>query len=105
MAGKILRGLLSETELGNAGTVSVTMEVPSRVVKGALAVFADQTGTAFIDQSMNGSTWRATAATNIVASTLLVVEATLVMPYVRFRVLNGATPQTVFESAYAVWEL
>lgn len=105
MAGKVLRGLLSDTELGNAGTVSKTIRVPSRVAKGAIAVFADQTGTAFIDQSMDGSTWRSAAATNIVASTLLIVEATLVMPYARFRVLNGVTPQTVFESAYAVWEL
>ena len=80
-------------------------------------VFAtsDQTGTVFIEQSVDGNSWyvtktQATTATTpgnttgsvAAVGTVPILEDLVTLPYVRARFVNGATPQTRFVFATAL---
>lgn len=54
----------------------------------------DQAGTAFIDDSTDGTTWAVAATAAIVANTRLDLNVRLRVRYIRCRETNGATPQT-----------
>lgn len=59
-------------------------------------VFTDQSGTLFIEQSLdNGTTWDIYKSTPIVGGTALWFSEEVLVSPVRVRITNGATPQTV----------
>jgi hypothetical protein len=60
------------------------------------SVFADQSGTIFIEQSGDGTSWDISTDYAILASDGKGFSEELVLPYVRVRYVNGATSQTVF---------
>lgn len=60
-------------------------------------VFANQTGTLYLEQSRDGSTWYATTTQAVVANTPVIIEERIVARYIRVRYLNGATLQGSFE--------
>lgn len=100
---RIMRTTASTTNLGASATFTGdAITVPSYIDRVKVAVFADQTGNLFVEQSLNGSTFRAPAATAIVASTLTTIEVPLVMPYFRLRYANGAGAQGAFALAYVM---
>lgn len=59
-------------------------------------VFADQAGTLFIEQSMDGVNWDISTSYSVVANDGKGFKEDVFGPYVRVRFLNGATPQTAF---------
>lgn len=60
-------------------------------------VFSDQGGTLYVEQSLdNGVTWDISKSTPIVANVALPFSEEVLVSPVRVRVINGATPQTVF---------
>jgi hypothetical protein len=59
--------------------------------------YADQAGTLYLEQSMNGSMWRTTSSVAVAAGTTGVLEDKLVAEYCRVRFVNGATAQGSFE--------
>jgi hypothetical protein len=56
--------------------------------------YADQSGTAFIDSSPNGSTWTQAFTGALSASTPLVLIAPVAAQFYRARLTNGSTNQT-----------
>jgi hypothetical protein len=68
------------------------------------AFFADQAGTASIEASWDGTTWRTVASAAIVANTFLNLRTPVTFRFYRTKVVNGATIQTVFQanSSYTV---
>ena len=60
-------------------------------------VFADQTGTLYLEQSRDNSTWRVTTTQAVTASTPIIIEERIIARYIRVRYLNGATLQGSFE--------
>jgi hypothetical protein len=97
IATDIRRQTLTTSNLGGAASFSSPARKVSRgLTKVAVAAFADQTGTYFVEQSLDGTTWRAPAVTNVTANQLQIVEFRIVMPWYRVRYVNGATPQTAF---------
>lgn len=61
------------------------------------SVFADQTGTLFIEQSPDGGQhWDVSQSIAVTASTGQAFSVEIVLPWVRVRYVNGATPQTAF---------
>lgn len=60
------------------------------------SVFADQTGTIYIEQSGDGTNWDISTNYPVVASTGSGFSEELVLPYVRVRYVNGGTQQGVF---------
>lgn len=66
--------------------------------------FADQAGTASIEGSWDGTTWRTVATAAIVANTFLNLRTAITFKFYRTKVVNGATIQTVFQanSSYTV---
>lgn len=59
-------------------------------------VIADQAGSIFIEQSGDQTNWDLSTTYPVVASTALKFSEEIVLPWVRVRYVNGATPQTVF---------
>jgi len=60
--------------------------------------FADQPGTAFIEQSVaGGATWRVVATQAVTANTNVDLNVPIRARYYRVRYLNGATANTIFE--------
>jgi len=60
-------------------------------------VFADQSGTLYVDASRDGSTWRTINTTSITANNGTIVTISVATQYIRCRYTNGATAQGVFE--------
>lgn len=64
---------------------------------------ADQAGTAYVEQSRDGTNWRVVASQAVTAGTPTSVEALVVAQYVRLRYANGAVAQaTPMEVLYAL---
>lgn len=59
-------------------------------------VFADQAGTIYIEQSMNGTNWDLSTNYVVTASDGKGFKEEVFAPFVRIRYVNGATPQTAF---------
>lgn len=60
------------------------------------SVFADQAGTLYIEQSADGTNWDVSTSYAIVASTGRGFQEVILLPIIRVRYTNGATPQTTF---------
>lgn len=96
--------------LGNAGALSGLTLLASRHARVRGFAASDQTGTIFIDQSLDGTTWynvNSVAVPGSVTSPRVGVEleSQVCMPFVRVRYVNGATPQTAFVLTSALVEV
>ena len=60
------------------------------------SIYADQSGTAYIDLSSDGTTWVIAAVLSIAPSTPATISAPVMAQFCRVRVVNGATTQTTF---------
>jgi hypothetical protein len=90
----------STTALGISATFTgTTLDLGSNhsINRHRALVFADQTGTVYLEQSRDGSTWRTTATANVTANTPTTLEDMVISRYVRVRYANGGTANTVFE--------
>lgn len=106
MRSKVVRTNLSVAPLAGGATFTGTgWRAGSNLSRIALHVFTDQTGNVHIDGSRDGATWRAGPANAIAANTSLIVEQRLILPYVRVRLINGATPQTLLDLNVAFFEV
>lgn len=59
--------------------------------------YADQAGTLYIEESRDGTTWRATLTQAVTAGGVVEVDSIVVARYQRVRYVNGATLQGAFE--------
>ncbi|MBW4434006.1 MAG: hypothetical protein KME28_20405 [Pelatocladus maniniholoensis HA4357-MV3] len=90
----------STSNLGNGGVFSGTArDTLGRYTKFRAIAFNDQASAAsgfVIQQSADGSTnWRTTKTASVSASTVAtLVEADIILRYVRVQLTNGATPTT-----------
>ena len=86
----------TNTPLGNAGvyTSATLMAETYDTIIGT--VFADQSGTLYIEQSTDGTHWDFSSANSITGGTGEAILENIVAPYFRARYVNGATPQTAF---------
>lgn len=60
------------------------------------AVFADQAGNIFIEQSGNGTNWDVSTTYAVTASTGKFFSEKVVLPFFRVRYVNGGTGQGTF---------
>lgn len=80
--------------------VSATFTSPSfgtdesSVVSGT--VFADQTGTAYVDQSWDNVNFDVSDSIAVTANTGAKINVNVAAPYARVRYVNSTTAQTVF---------
>lgn len=65
-------------------------------------VYSDQAGTAYLEESIDGTTWRVCAQSSVSAGATVTFEDLLVWKYVRIRYVNGATAQTAFSCTTAL---
>lgn len=63
---------------------------------------SDQAGTLSVQQSVDGTTWHELGTQAVSANTPVQIEVKIVLPLVRVRYVNGATPQTSFLLASAL---
>ena len=63
-----------------------------------IILLANQSGNAYIEYSMDGSTEIAEDTAAIVADTLLKIDSTHEMLYARLKIINGITAQTSLEA-------
>ena len=61
------------------------------------AVYSDQTGTAYVEQSIDGTNWRLKESFAVTAGNVTPISATVVWRYVRITYTNDTTDQTEFE--------
>lgn len=83
------------TPLAGGATTTLTMNA-SREDWVVGMVFADQTGTIFIEQSMDGTNWDLSTNYTIAANDGKGFKEDVFAPYVRIRYVNDATPQGAF---------
>jgi hypothetical protein len=60
-------------------------------------VYADQSGTLYLEQSRDGTNWRVTAQASVTAGQVAEIEDLIISQYQRVRYVNGATAQGTFE--------
>ena len=60
------------------------------------SIYADQSGTAYIDLSSDGTTWVIAAVLAVSPSTPATISAPVMAQFCRVRVVNGSTTQTTF---------
>lgn len=60
------------------------------------AVFADQIGTIFLEQSGDEINWDVSTSYAVPASDGKGFSEEILLPFVRIRYVNGGTPQTIF---------
>lgn len=93
--------LHSTTNLGSAATFTGTaldLGAANRMYFiHRSGVFADQTGTLYLEQSKDGATWRTTQTQAVTVNTQAYIEDKIYMRYVRVRYVNGASAQGTFE--------
>ena len=87
----------STTALGIAGTVSGTSRDCLNYAEFCVSCFADQAGTLYVENSVDGVTWRTHDTIAVAASTPVNRVYAVTMRYNRVRYLNGAVGQTAFE--------
>lgn len=92
-----VRTNLSTTPLAGSATFTSSAIKVQRATAVAVAAFADVAGNVIIEQSRDGSTWRAPAQVAVNAGALTIVETKVVMPWIRVRYVNGATIQAAFD--------
>lgn len=84
------------TVLGNAEVYTGATLLSDTYDSVIGAVFSDQAGTAFVDQSLDGTNWDIPTSIAVTGGTGTSISVPLIAPYFRIRYVNGATPQTVF---------
>jgi len=89
------RYISTTTPLGNAGVYTGTLDA-GREDNIVGLVFSDQSGTLFIEQSVNGTNWDLSESIAVTGGAGQGYSKTVYAPYIRVRYVNGATPQTVF---------
>ena len=60
------------------------------------SIKTDQSGTLYIEQSPDGTNWDLSTSVSITGGTAQSINASLYLPWVRLRYVNGGTPQTYF---------
>lgn len=85
----------TQTPLAAAGTVSLEMQAGREDYVVGM-VFADQSGTIFIEQSMDKTNWDISTEYAVTANDGKGFKEDVFAPFVRIRYVNGATPQTAF---------
>lgn len=86
----------STDPLASNGTVILGPRPTNRADNITGAVFADQAGTLFVEQSGDGTNWDISKTYAVTASTGAPFSEPLYLPWVRLRYLNGASAQTTF---------
>lgn len=94
-------GVFSGTARNNGGSAST---FGTRYKSFVGEFFSDQAGTAFVEKSVDGTTFRTVATAALLANTSLALTALVQAQYYRVRLVNGAVTQTValITSAYQV---
>jgi len=89
---------------GGATFTGVTLNLGSNHSVNRFRVMAtsDQPGTAYIEQSKDGSTWRTVGIQTVLANTPVIIETNVICQYVRVKYTNGATAQGYFELCSAL---
>lgn len=96
------RTATTTTPLAGAAQWPASNVINNYVMEAGLAdrvtgvVIADQAGNIFIEQSGDQTNWDLSTTYPIVANTALKFSEEIILPWVRIRYVNGATPQTVF---------
>ena len=85
----------TDTPLAGNGTVTLNLQ-SGREDYVVGMVFADQTGTLFIEESMDNTNWDVSTSIPVVANTGQSFKQDIFGPFVRVRYVNDATPQTKF---------
>lgn len=78
------------------GTWTSGSKVTDRADAITGTIFADQTGTLYIEQSNDGTNWDLSTSVAVAASTGKGFKEELYAPHVRLRYVNGATAQGAF---------
>lgn len=84
------------TPLGSGATFVGSAHINNNGAFYTADFFSDQAGTAFVEKSVNGSTWIAvngTAGTALAAGASLNIKVPVTAPQYRVRFTNGATPE------------
>ena len=85
----------SATFTGTAHDIGVISGAPGQTQSYFKAYFiSDQTGTAYIDVSNDGTTWTVGATSAISVATPVILSVAALTKYHRARVVNGSTTQT-----------
>ena len=84
------------TALGSNGTFATGTLNSDTYDSIVGSVFADQTGTLYVEQSFDGTNWDVSKSIAVTASAGQAINEPLVAPYFRARYVNGATAQGAF---------
>lgn len=88
---------VNSTPLAGAGVYTSDTMIASAADRITGGVFSDQSGTLFIEQSLdNGVNFDLSKSIAVTGGTGTFFSEEVVVPQVRLRFVNGATPQTVF---------
>lgn len=82
--------------LGANGTWTSDVKLTDRADNISGAVFADQPGTVFIEQSADGKNWDISSDYSVSANSGSGFNESLLLPFVRLRYVNGASAQSSF---------
>lgn len=86
----------TSTPLGNAGVYNTGVLLSDVFDRITGSVTADQGGTLFIEQSADQTNWDVSTSYTVNAADAKGFSEELLLPYVRVRYVNGATPQATF---------
>lgn len=86
----------NNTALGANGTWTSDVKITDRADNISGAVFADQAGTIYIEQSGDGTNWDISSSYPVTANNGSGFTENLLLPYVRLRYVNGGTAQGTF---------
>ena len=87
----------TNTPLAASATYTSPAQQTANLNKVRGWIFANQSGTLFIEFSSNSTTWRVVQTISYTANNVTTFEQTLSGVYYRLRYVNGATAQTTFE--------
>lgn len=90
----------TQTALGAAGSftgVPLNISTQNSYITHRAYAFADQAGTLYLEQSMDGMMWRTSSSLAVPANTFTLIEDKLIHNYCRVRYVNGATANVTFE--------
>lgn len=86
----------NSTALPANGTWTSDVKLTDRADNISGAVFADQAGTVYIEQSGDGQNWDISTSYPVTATDGKGFSESLFLPYVRIRYVNGPTAQGTF---------